>query len=385
MTFLNRVSRLAIAFVLLGAMPADAAPTVSVLRVPAGSVQPQVAIDATGTEHLIYLTGDPQKSDVFYARSTDGGATFSKPLRVNTQPGSAIAMGTVRGAHLAIGRGNRVHVAWMGSGVAQPKGPRNSSPMLYTRLADDGTFDPQRNVMQARPGLDGGASIAADGRGEVYIAWHAPLEQGAGEQSRQVWMVQSTNDGATFAAERSVSDGKTGACGCCGMRLFCTTEGQLFALYRSADQITHRNVTLLRFDAQAKNATSEIVGRTEIGTCVMSTEAFAANGRGAVAAWETHGQIFWARVDADPAKSVEPIQVPRGPEQKHPALAVNSSGQTLVVWTEGTAWNKGGAIAWQIYDQQGKPLGGIGHAQNLPVWGAPAAFARPNGEFVVIY
>ncbi len=385
MTAFTRAFVIGIGFILLSGVRTVAASAVNIIRVPNAGVQPQVATDSTGTLHLIYLTGDPQKSDIFYVRSTDGGATFSDPIRVNSQPGTAIAMGTVRGAHLAIGRGNRVHVGWMGSGIAQPKGPGNSTPMLYSRLSDDGTFEPQRNLIQARPGLDGGASIAADARGNVYVAWHAPKENGKDEQSRQVWMVQSADDGATFTADRLVSDGKTGACGCCGMRLFSTADGQLFALYRSADQMIHRNVTLLRFDAQAKNATSEIVGPTEVSTCVMSTDAFAANGRGVVAAWETKGQIFWSAIDSDSSKSVQPIQVPRGSEEKHPALAVNSKGEILVVWTEGTAWNKGGSIAWQVYDQRGKSLGTVGRARNLPVWGAPAAFAKPDGEFVVMF
>src|SRR5207253_4479287 len=59
------------------------------------------------------------------------GETFSEPLRVNRHPGSAIAIGNIRGAHLAVGKNGRVHVAWMGSSKATPKGPRDASPMLY--------------------------------------------------------------------------------------------------------------------------------------------------------------------------------------------------------------------------------------------------------------
>src|SRR5947209_1584406 len=135
-------------------------PRVRIMRVPDGGVQPQVMVDSKGTVHLIYLHGDPQHTDIFYIRSSDGGDTFSKPLRVNSQPGSAIAMGTVRGAHLAVGRQVCVHVAWMGSGQAEPKAPQDASPMLYSRLSDDGkTFEPQRNLIRQHAGLDGGGSI----------------------------------------------------------------------------------------------------------------------------------------------------------------------------------------------------------------------------------
>ena len=62
----------------------------------------------------------------------------------------------------------------MGSQAAEPKGPDKTTPMLYTRLNDDGDgFQPQRNVVQSHPGLDGGGSIAADDqRDTVFVAWH---------------------------------------------------------------------------------------------------------------------------------------------------------------------------------------------------------------------
>ena len=41
-----------------------------------------------------------------------------------TGKSSADAQESIRGAQMAIGRGERVHVAWNGSGAAEPKGPR---------------------------------------------------------------------------------------------------------------------------------------------------------------------------------------------------------------------------------------------------------------------
>jgi hypothetical protein len=357
---------------------------VIVMRVPDGGVQPQVGVDEKGVVHLIYLHGDPQRSDVFYISSKDGGQSFSWPLRVNSQPGSAIAMGTVRGAHLAIGRGGSVHVAWMGSGAAVPKAPEDSSPMLYARLKDDRTgFEPQRNVIQSKVGLDGGGSIAADKNGNVYIAWHAPQQKGAGEPSRRVWMVRSTDNGKTFTPEFAVSTADTGACGCCGMRLFAANDGKLYALYRTADQIIHRNTTLLTLDRESIKATSQLVAPMNAGMCIMSTSAFASSPDHVYAAWETNGKISWAAVGQ---ATIQPTRVPgNGRSEKHPALAVNASGDVLVAWTQDTAWNKGGTTAWQLYDAAGNEKGPAGSAPALPVWGSPAAFARADGRFVVVF
>ena len=359
------------------------------MRVPNSGVQPQVVVDANGVLYMIYLGGDPAASDIFFVRSTDGGKTFSAPIRVNRQPGSAIAIGTVHGAHLAVGRNGRVHVAWMGSGSAKPTATGKAAPMLYTRSTADGSgFEAERNVIQSRVGLDGGGSVAADARGDVWIAWHAPETKGGDEQSRRVWVVHSSDDGGTFGVEREASDSR-GACGCCGMRLFSTADGSLYGLYRSADHSVNRDMTLLRFNnaAHSQQVHSETVGPMRAGICIMSTAAFAPVPKGAIAAWETAGQIFWTNLSGTTDAVAAVTSAPGvGKNRKHPALASDSKGQTILVWTEGTGWNRGGSVVWQVYDSTGSPLArDEGRADGLPAWGSPAAFSRANGEFVAMY
>src|SRR5438046_3723027 len=63
-------------------------------RVPEGGLQPQALVGSDGTLHLIYFRGDPKAGDLFYARRATGSGEFTKPIRVNAQPGAAIAIGT---------------------------------------------------------------------------------------------------------------------------------------------------------------------------------------------------------------------------------------------------------------------------------------------------
>ena len=74
-------------------------------------------------------------------------------------------------------------------------------------------------------------------------------------------------------------------------------------------------------------------------------------------------------------------------ELKYPTLAVNSRGEILFVWTEHMAWKKGDSTAWQVYDTSLRPEGKEGEnpADGVPAWGIPAAFARPDGTFVVMF
>jgi hypothetical protein len=364
------------------------------LRVPDHGIQPQVAVDAEGTVHLIYFKGEPQAGDVFYARSRDG-VHFGDPLRVNSQPGSAIAVGNIRGAHLAVGKNGRVHAAWNGSQKATPKVPGDAdrpawmlTPMLYARLDDAGTaFEPQRNVIRSAGGLDGGGSVAADGAGNVYIFWHAPDPGKRGEDNRRVWVAVSTDDGKTFAAEKAAFTEPTGACGCCGLRAFADGKGTVYALYRGARNVRQRDMYLLTSADRGKSFEGEKVHAWSIDTCPMSSEAFAAGPEGpVVATWETKGQVYFARIDPKTGKRSAPVAPPGdGQGRKHPAVAVNGKGEMILAWTEGMGWERGGSVAWQVYDRDSKPTEERGRAAGVPVWSLVGTFVRPDGKFVVVY
>ena len=119
----------------------------------------------------------------------------------------------------------------------------------------------------------------------------------------------------------------------------------------------------------------------------MSSEALVEGPQGVLAAWETAGQVRFARIDSVTRKMGVPISAPgRGENRKHPTLAVNAAGETLFAWTEGTGWEQGGALAWQFYDQSGKPTGEKGRVEGgIPVWGLATAVSQTDGGFTVIH
>ncbi|MBI3471737.1 MAG: hypothetical protein HY013_10300 [Candidatus Solibacter usitatus] len=379
-----------------GALHADSGQSkrIRVLRVPHSGIQPQVALDPNGVVHLVYFSGEARHGDLYYARSTNGGATFSPALRVNSQPGSAIAIGTIRGAHLAVGRSSRVHVAWNGSDLTSSEGPLNpesgqrGAPMLYTRMTDAGdAFEPQRGLMRRTFGLDGGGSVAADSRGNVYVAWHGKGAGAAkGEAGRQVWVTRSDDEGRTFRAESPAWDEPTGACGCCGLRLFAEPEGAVYGLYRSATSDVHRDIYLLVSTGQRQSFRGSLAHRWEINACPMSSMALAQGRSGVIAGWETDGQIYFSGATRGGGLGEQPRAVPgAGAGRKHPSIAVNGKGETIVVWTEGTGWQRGGSLAWQFYDSKGEPVEERGNLPGVPVWSFAAVFAKSDGEFVILY
>lgn len=366
--------------------PCFAAPSVKLLRVPNGGIQPQALIDERDVIHLVYFSGDPFKGDLFYVRSEDGGTAFSDPIRVNSQQGSAAAAGNIRGAHIAVGFGGRVHVAWNGSSVAQPRTPDGRAPMLYSRLDDAGHgFEPQRSLISSASGIDGGGAIAADSSGNVYVFWHAPLPGGKDEGDRRIWLAQSRDGGKTFEKEKLAFDQPTGVCGCCGMNAFVDSRGVLYALFRSAYDAVNRDMYLLVSGDHGQTFRATDLSKWKVGYCVMSSEAFARNGSTTLAAWETEKQVFYASVDGNGLAGSIIAAPGSGPNRKYPALALNARHEGLLAWTEGMGWKKGGALAWQVFDRNGLPIGETGHASGVPAWSLVAAFALADGSFRIVY
>jgi hypothetical protein len=362
---------------------------VTVLRTPDGGIQPQAAIDAQGTIHLIYFKGDPAAGDLFYVRRRPGTDAFTEPIRVNSQPASAIAIGTIRGGQIALGKGGRVHVAWNGSRSALPRPPAGGSPMLYA-LSDPGAsaFEPQRNLMTKTTDLDGGGTLAADQEGHVYVAWHGRTEDARRDETgRRMWLARSADEGATFEPESAAVDFETGACGCCGTRSMADRRGNLYLMYRAATAGVERDMYLLSSHDHGARFQARSLGPWRTGICPMSSESLAEAGSALVAAWETNGQVFFTRVNRQTGTAGTPISPPgKAGSRKHPAVAASDRGETILVWTEGTGWQKGGALAWHVFDDSGQPKGQGGFlAGAVPVWGLPTVVARPDGGFVIIH
>lgn len=359
-------------------------PKVSILRAPDGGIQPQTALDRRGELRMIYFTGNAAAGDIEYVRRESGG--LSKPIRVNSQPKSALAVGTVRGPQMALGRNGRVYVVWFGSKKAAPHGPGGEAPVLFSRLNDSGTaFEPQRCVMQFTREVDGGLSVAADRQGDVYVVWHARGEV-PGEAHRRVYLARSTDDGKDFTREIAISPASLGACGCCGMRAFVDRNETLYVLYRAAAQGIHRDMTLLASKDRGRTFSSEKVFPWELNACPMSTDYLSEGRRRVLAAWEKAGEVYFDEINPDSLRLTAPIAAPGSTDdRKHPVVAANARGEVLLAWTEGAGWLKGGSLAWQLFDRVGQPIGAEGHADGVPVWGLPSAFADRRGNFTIFY
>jgi hypothetical protein len=204
-----------------------------------------------------------------------------------------------------------------------------------------------------------------------------------------VWVARSSDDGKTFTREVSADlplRGKlTGVCGCCGMRALADEQGTLYVLYRSATDEIHRDMILLVSRDHGQHFEASRVATWELKACPMSTDFISRTPSGVLIAWETAGQVFYASV-ASGSDSISQVVVPSGPggDRKHPVVVRNSRGETLLAWTDGTAWQRGGTVAWELFDKGGHP-DQRGTMPGLPVWDLVAASERAEGKFTNIY
>jgi hypothetical protein len=363
-------------------------PRVEIVRTPDGGIQPQAVIDGAGTIHVVYFKGDPAGGDLFYTSSQTTPTQFARPVQVNSQRGSAIAVGTIRGAQLALGQRGRLHVAWNGAQKALPPNPIKGTPMLYTRSdASRSAFEPQRNLMQRTFGLDGGGTVAADSAGNVYVGWHGrTVDAPEGEAGRALWFAHSGDDGATFAREEPALKRATGACACCGTRALADSRGNVYALYRAATGNVDRDMILLTSRDHGAHFEGVALEPWRVTVCPMSSETLVESGPDVLAAWETKGQVSFARIDLSTAKPSQPVSPPGGGNRKHPAVAANAEGETILVWAEDTGWQRGGSLAWRIFDRNGRATRAMGRVDKaIPVWGLPTVVARPDGGFTIIH
>jgi hypothetical protein len=123
----------------------------------------------------------------------------------------------------------------------------------------------------------------------------------------------------------------------------------------------------------------------ELPACPMTTFAMAAANDAIVAVWETDQQVYSATLDPDRRTFGAVTAMAGTAKRKHPSVAINAAGDRLIAWAEGTAWARGGSVAWALRNQRGEQTDSAASAGVVPVWGLVSAIARPNGTFVIFH
>jgi hypothetical protein len=140
------------------------------------------AIAASGNNvYVVWRDNSLGNPDIFYTRSTDGGASFGDIVNLSNTIGPSTFPA------IAASR-NNVYVVWE---VGET--PGGATDILYTRSTDDGASFGGIVNLSNTVGLPGAPAVAAS-ENNVYVVWHVALGAGVAD----IFYTRSTDDGASF-------------------------------------------------------------------------------------------------------------------------------------------------------------------------------------------
>lgn len=316
---------------------------VRVIHSPGDGAVPDAEVDANGAIHMAYVVGE----DVFYVSSTNAGKSFIAPIRVNADPGTAHPANMFRGPDVAVGKNGRVHVIWYVNAY-QRKLPQDQWGVFYSHIDPGQTSFAKPVNLNHKPSDN--YSLAADAKGNVAVIWMAG----------KLFVNRSINNGESFSAAELVQNADP--CECCASRASYSSTGALMIDYRDkASNI--RDMYLLAQSPGAATFTKEKISGTpwEVTGCPM-TGTFLSRGRSdELIAWETKGQVFYARIDPMDGK-LKTNEIKAAERGKWPVALGGRDGSVLL------SWKNESRLHWQLFGSNDQPAG------------KPGSMASPNGS-----
>jgi hypothetical protein len=155
----------------------------------AGSSEvPDLAVDSSGAIHVAWQDDTPGNDEIFYKKSTDGGASWTSVKRLTWTSGASWR------PDIAIGQGQAISAIWGDDTTAQYE-----YEIYYKRSTDGGaSWDPVKRLTWTA-GTSDGADMAIDSSNGVHIVWRN-YSQGQGN----LYYKQSTDGGTTWSSNKKL-------------------------------------------------------------------------------------------------------------------------------------------------------------------------------------
>ncbi len=376
---------------------------------------PEIAVGEDGSINMVWIDEDPNAgqhdtgghghshmatTNLFFARSTDGGRTFTTPVQVNRKEGDVWGF-TVSKPRLAIGGNGTIHVFYPGNDVNSANGKPHAVAM-YTRSTDAGrSFQvPQRlNTMPTSDAshlVHGGlthahvfGTMAVDSRGTVCAMWIDTRDMQKEGDSGKVFMAVSRDDGRSFGADAELFPADV--CPCCQLVAFVDDRDRLFVGSRQVEAGYRDSTIAVSTDGgrtfSPRNRLSP--NRWQIEGCPLKPTAVAASGDQVWAAYYSGGEpepgVHFVR-STDGGKTYSaPVRVhPEASVSDAPVLAL--AGDTLHLFWHAKTGSSGRRIYTRASNNGGESFGPI---KELPTPAGsaqlPVVAPRPDGTVQVAW
>ena len=330
--------------------PATPAPAVvKVLHLPEGALAPNALVDAVGTIHLVF----GMNHNAYYTCSKDNGLSFVPPIKVNSTGTVETEMGE-RGPKIALGKDSLIHVVWVDDwapgvqtfvhyarstdGGKSFSAAKTLSSMLgvdgVTVVADNTNhviafwhvmqppkpIEPSATWLYMARSLDNGATFNTDER--VHMSNHTGL-----------------------------------ACSMCMMSGQAGKDGRFYLAFRSA-QDNVRDTFLLAGNPEENNFTVQRVNNDnwKIERCPMNGPELTISPSGTLfCAYMSRQRVYWSYRERVGSEFKLHITTPdSNADELYGTATANRKGQVLLLWQEGPmAVDKTATVKWACYTLDG--------------------------------
>ncbi len=161
---------------------------VDISRSTGNAFEPEIAVDPSNGINVVWEDDAGGAEAIMFTRSTDGGATFSTPLKISQGTGNASE------SHIAIDATGRTYVSWV-------QVVDGNLQAFFTRSTDGGaTFSTPVNLTNAA-NAEIHKVFLTTFRDVVYLAYNND-----DDRVHQAFVLRSTDAGVTFGQPVQISD-----------------------------------------------------------------------------------------------------------------------------------------------------------------------------------
>jgi hypothetical protein len=329
---------------------------------------PTAALDAHGTGFVAWIATEGGASDVWLAR-VDGDRRRGAPVRVNDRPGDA-APHDQAPAQVAVAPDGAVYVLWQNNTTVAGRRFPASDLRFARSTDGGRTFSPAVTVNSDRGGPPSSHTfhdLAVGADGTVWISWidsrakdaaraarprpthAAPMPMGhghgapadeAGLPPSEIRLARSTDGGRTFGPEMVVD---TAPCPCCRTSLAVAADGSVYLAWRKEYAGDVRDVVVARLGAGEAAFGAPVRVHADgwvFPACPHAGPSLAVDARGRVhVAWYTGRDgrqgLWYARSDDAGRTFGAPSALVTGADiiPSHAVLAADGDG-VLAAWDD---------------------------------------------------
>jgi hypothetical protein len=302
----------------------------------------QLSTSAVFDERGTLWLAQVQDGHVLVSHSQDQGKSFSKAVRVNTQPEFVAASGETR-PKIVLAKNGNIYISWTQS-LETPY----AGNIRFSRSLDGGkSFSAPLTVNDNLDAITHRfEAMGINSRGQIYLAWLdkrdalAAKNRGEKYSGIAIYYAMSDDEGTSFHANSKVADH---TCECCRVAMAIDNTDTPVIVWRHIFGRNVRDHGLARLDGSTRKTDENSVQRVtfekwEVEACPHHGPALSISADVYHLAWFNHAAersgLFYAH-SADAGKSFStPLSVGNSARQAGHAAVLSKGDQVYLAWKE---------------------------------------------------